>query len=178
MKKQTRKDKKKQRSGEKEPEKEPEKIETYHVSGNKVEIRGETVYIFDQTINKHRLISYTDYTGETVRRLVNDEESQLYEIWTDPEKRQHFVKELQSRGVTFEHLREITDLYKADAFDLLLHFGFNTETKTRYERVDGVRKKAFLEKYPEKARDVLEVILDHYADQGYQELEGRDILRH
>ena len=164
-------------SGEKEPEKEPEKIETYHVSGNKVEIRGETVYIFDQTINKHRLISYTDYTGETVRRLVNDEESQLYQIWTDPEKRQHFVKELQGRGVTFEHLREITDLYKADAFDLLLHFGFNADTKTRYERVDGVRKKAFLEKYPEKAREVLEVILDHYADQGYQELEGRDILR-
>ena len=25
--------------------------------------------------------------------------------------------------------------------------------------------------------EVLEVILDHYADQGYQELEGRDILR-
>ena len=34
-----------------------------------------------------------------------------------------------------------------------------------------------MEKYPEKARDVLEVILDHYADQGYQELEGRNILR-
>ena len=60
---------------------------------------------------------------------------------------------------------------------MLLHFGFNTETKTRYERVDGVRKKAFLEKFPEKAQEVLEVILDHYADQGYQELEGRNILR-
>ena len=29
---------------------------------------------------------------------------------------------------------------------------------------------------PEKAREVLEVILDHYAEAGYQELEGRDIL--
>ena len=162
---------------EEEPPKPPVKIETYHIEGNKVEICGELVYIFDETIQKNRLISYTDYTGETVRRLVNDEESQLYKIWTEPEKREHFVKDLQSRGVTFEQLREITDLYKADAFDLLLHFGFNAETKTRYERVDSLKKKAFLEKYPEKAREVLEVILDHYADEGYQELEGRDILR-
>ena len=160
-----------------ESPKEPVKIETYHIEGKKVEIRGEMVYIFDETIQKNKLISYTDYTAETVRRLVNDEESQLYQIWTEPEKREHFVKDLQSRGVTFEQLREITDIYKSDAFDLLLHFGFNAETKTRYERVNNLKKKAFLEKYPEKAREVLEVILEHYADQGYQELEGRDILQ-
>jgi len=34
-----------------------------------------------------------------------------------------------------------------------------------------------LEKYTEKERAVLEVILDHYADEGYQELEGRDVLK-
>jgi len=168
---------KEESTGEIKPVKEPVPIETYHIEGNKVEIHGETVYVFDQTTNKNRLILYTDYAGEMVRSLTNDEESQLYKIWTEPEKRQHFVKDLQSRGITFEQLREITDLYKADAFDLLLHFAFNADTKTRYERVDGLKKKAFLEKYPDKARDVLEVILDHYADQGYQELEGRDILR-
>ena len=67
-------------------------------------------------------------------------------------------------------------MYKPDAFDLLLHFAFNSDTKTRLERVDNIKKKAFLEKYPEKARQVLEVILDHYAEAGYQELEGREIL--
>jgi len=67
-------------------------------------------------------------------------------------------------------------MYKADVFDLLLHFAFNKATKTRYERIDAVRKKAFLEKYHEKAREVLDVILDHYAESGYQELEGREIL--
>ena len=34
-----------------------------------------------------------------------------------------------------------------------------------------------MEKYPEKAREVLEVILEHYADQGYTQLEGRGILQ-
>jgi len=172
--------KKRQEEATKEPEeeKEPVKIETYHIKGEKVEIHGEMVYIFDQTMNKNRLVSYEDFTGETVRRLVNDDERQLYQIWTDPEnKRPKFVKDLASRGITFEHLKEITKLYKNDAFDLLLHFAFNTEAKTRYERVDNLKKKAFLEKYPEKAREVLEVILDHYADEGYQELEGRDVLK-
>ena len=40
--------------------------------------------------------------------------------------------------------------------------------------MDGVRKKAFLEKYPEKAREVLDLILDNYAESGYQELEPDD----
>ena len=127
-------------------------------------------------MNGNRLISYQDYTAEQVRRIVNDNQTELYKIWTEPEKRQHFVNELKKVGVTFEHLKEITHLYNVDAFDLLLHFAFRSSLKTRIQRVDGVRKKSFLEKYPEKARKVLDVILDHYAEQGYQELEGRDIL--
>ena len=152
-------------------------IMQYHVEGSAITIQGETVEILDQTINRKRLISYIDYTGETVRRLVEEDDKQLYRIWTEPEKRKHFVKKLEERGITFDHIREITQLYKADAFDLLLNFAFNSGTKTRFERVNNVRQKSFLERYPEKAREVLEVILDHYADKGYQELDDRDILK-
>lgn len=152
------------------------RMETFHVEGKTVKIEGESVLIFDQSINGNRLISYQEYTGEQVKRIVNDDKTQLYKIWTDPENRQHFVKELEKRGITFTHLQEVTQMYKADPFDLLIHFAFNASTKTRLERVNAVRKKAFLEKYPEKAREVLDVILDHYAEQGYQELEGREIL--
>ncbi len=162
--------------GEVKPTIESVKIETYHIEGQKVEIRGEIVLIFDQSINGNRLISYQEYTGEQVRRLVNDNQTELYKIWTQPENRQHFVKELEKRGITFDHLKEVTDMYAADAFDLLLHFAFNAHAKTRLERVNSVRKKAFLEKFPDKAQEVLDVILDHYAEQGYQELEGREIL--
>ena len=128
--------------------------------------------IFDQTINGNRLISYQDYTGETVRRLTNDEQVELYRIWTNPENRQHFVKELESRGINFENLREITTMFKADAFDLLLHFAFNADAKTRLERISSVRKKAFLEQYPDKAREVLDVILDHYAGKDTRNWKG------
>ena len=59
---------------------------------------------------------------------------------------------------------------------MLLHFAFNADTKTRQARVNSVKSKPFFEQYPEKARELLEVILDHYAEVGYQELEGREIL--
>lgn len=169
-------DEERKRRGEEPVIAEPVQIETYHIEGEKVEIRGEAVLIFDQSISGNRLISYQDYTGEQVRRLVNDNQTQLYKIWTEPENRQHFVKELEKRGITFAHLQEVTQMYKADALDLLLHFAFNSNTRTRLERANSIRKKAFLEKYPQKAREVLDVILDHYAEQGYQELEGREIL--
>lgn len=157
-----------------EPEAEKPKIETFHIKGNEVKIMGEKVMIFDQSISGNRLISYQDYTAEQVRRLVNDDERELYRIWTEPEKRQHFVEELKKIGVTIDHLKEVTQFRDIDALDMLLHFAFNSNLKTRLQRVDGVRKKAFLEKYPEKARAVLDVILDHYAEEGYQELEPED----
>lgn len=157
-----------------EPEAEKPKIETFHIKGNEVKIMGEKVMIFDQSISGNRLISYQDYTAEQVRRLVNDDERELYRIWTEPEKRQHFVEELKKIGVTIDHLKEVTQFKDIDALDMLLHFSFHSNLKTRLQRVDGVRKKAFLEKYPEKARAVLDVILDHYAEEGYQELEPED----
>ncbi len=155
----------------------PTNIETYHIEGHEVKIIGESVLIFDQSIDGNRLITYQNYTKETVRRLINDDQTELYKLWTNPENRKHFVEKLKTRGINFEHLREITQMFKADAFDLLLHFAFNADAKTRLERVNSVRKKPFLEKYPDKAREVLEIILDHYADHGYQELEERDILK-
>lgn len=158
------------------PEPDLKKI-IFHVKGKTVTIQGESVMIFDPSIDGNRLISYVDYTKETVREIIEVKQRQLDKIWIDPKERKHFVNELEERGITFDHMREITQIYKADAFDLLLHFVFNSNTKTRLERVDSVRKKAFLEKYPEKAREVLEVILDHYGEEGYQELEDRNVLK-
>jgi type I restriction enzyme, R subunit len=155
-----------------------ESRETYIIQGITVEVIGESVKIFDQTMGKPRLISYQDYTGETVRRLVNDFEMNLNQIWIDPEKRNHFILELERRGITLHHLQEIIRNYNADPFDILLHFGYNSQLKTRIQRAENVKKrKIFFQKYPEKAREVLEVILQHYAEIGPQELNDREVLR-
>lgn len=62
--------------------------------------------------------------------------------------------------------------HEADVFDILLNLAYRTPIKTRRQRVERVRnKKSFLEKNPQKAREVLEVLMEHYAEVGYQELD-------
>ena len=59
-----------------------------------------------------------------------------------------------------------------------MNFAYNSHAVTRMHRVENVRKnKAFFEKYPEKAREVLDTLLDHYAEVGYQELDDNEFLQ-
>ena len=67
------------------------KKEVYHIGNINVEIQGKTVMIIDPTKNVNKLTSYQDYTKEQVRKIVNDDETQLYKIWIEPEKRKHFA---------------------------------------------------------------------------------------
>lgn len=48
---------------------------------------------------------------------------------------------------------------------------------TRQERANKVRKKNYLTKYSDRARKVLEAILDKYADEGLEYIEDINILR-
>ena len=80
--------------GEPPVESPPEPRETYVIQGIKVEIIAETVKVIDLATGGHRLLTYQQYTGETVKRLVKDFEMDLKCILVDPEKRNHFVKEL------------------------------------------------------------------------------------
>lgn len=146
-----------------------------HVDGGHVEIEGETVRIFDESSGKPRLLTYTDYTGEWVRCLANTQ-SELVSIWTDITRRKEFIQMLQNVGVTPDQLKEVTNTHKVDLLDMLLQCAFDAKHKTRRERVTGVLQKPFLEKYPDAAKAILEVMLDHYAEHGYQELEDRNVL--
>ena len=153
----------------------PQRVKKYYVDGHHVEIEGVSVRIFDETADRPRLLSYTDYTAEKVRKLTNNP-SALTQIWADTKKRQWFITELQKVGITFEHLKEITDMHAVDPLDMLLHYAFDAKQKTRRQRVNHLRQKPFLARYPNAAKAILEVMLDHYAENGYQELEGRGAL--
>lgn len=146
-----------------------------HVDGNIVIIEGMLVKIFDEASGKPRLLTYTDYTGERVRCLA-DNASKLVGIWTDITKRQEFIQALQNMGITFDQLKEVTDIHTVDLLDMLLQCAFDARHKTRRERVCSVRQKPFLAQFPDAAKAILEVMLDHYAEHGYQELEGRKVI--
>jgi type I restriction enzyme, R subunit len=67
----------------------------------------------------------------------------------------------------------------ADPFDLLCQVAYSAPVRTRRERAEKLRKeqKAFFEKYSEKARQVLNDIVDKYVDYGTAQFAIPEILK-
>jgi type I restriction enzyme, R subunit len=96
--------------------------------------------------------------------------------WNSTDKKEVIIKELEERGVFFDELEEDVGL-DLDPFDLICHIAFNQPPLTRKERADNVKKKHYFSKYGETAREVLEALLDKYADEGLDNLESVEVLR-
>ena len=67
-------------------------------------------------------------------------------------------------------------LAEADIFDIICHVAFDRKPITRRERANNVKKRDYLSKYQGLARQVLETLLDKYADNGIIELENENVL--
>lgn len=80
------------------------------------------------------------------------------QVWNDAEKKQAVIDELENHGLIFEELK--SDL---DIFDLICHIAWDAPALTRRERAENVRKRNYWTKYGDKARTVLEALLDKYA---------------
>ena len=63
-----------------------------------------------------------------------------------------------------------------DAFDLIAHIAFDRPPLTRKERAEEVKKRNYFEKYGTEAREVLQTLLDKYADEGITSIESNAVL--
>jgi len=119
--------------------------------------------------------SLRDYTKRTVREEFATLD-QFLKKWTEAERKQAIVTALEQHGIFFEELAaEVGRDYSA--FDLVAHIAFGQPPLTRKERAGNVRKRNYFGKYSEKARAVLETLLDTYADQDIGAIEGLDALK-
>ena len=86
---------------------------------------------------------------------------------------------MEERGISFEHLAEVTKQYDADPFDLICHIAFNAPLRSRRERAEMVRKNKqdFFQKYSDVAKEILNEILDKYVEHGITQLDDMDILK-
>src|SRR5690606_23213412 len=64
-----------------------------------------------------------------------------------------------------------------DPFDLICHVAFDAKPLTRRERADHVKKRDVFTRYGDKARAVLDALLDKYADEGALNLDDANVLR-
>jgi type I restriction enzyme R subunit len=97
------------------------------------------------------------------------------QTWNDAEKKRAIIEELENQGIIFEELKDEikNDL---DIFDLICHIAWDAPALTRHERAENVRKRNYWTKYGDKARNVLNAILDKYAETGIEAIEDMKVL--
>lgn len=148
----------------------------YLVEGEKIAITTEIVSILGEDGKTMRTESITDFTRKQIRKryaTLND----FVKNWTEAERKKAIVDELKDYSVLVDAVREKNPaLANADIFDVICHVAFDQPPVSRSERANNVKKRNYFAKYEGKAREVLEALLDKYADYGILNLEDSDIL--
>lgn len=152
-------------------EDEPSQPRKYYVDGGLVQVIGHQVLELDADGKQLRTVQYTDYTATKVRTLFRSAD-ELQDQWANPLTREVLLHALEAQGVTFEALAEAVHQPEADPLDLLCHVAFHTPVRTRRERAARVKgqEQAFFARYGEKARTILNSLLDQYAEHGPEQL--------
>ena len=149
----------------------------YYFDGGHVEIAAHLVYELDPDGKQLRVIRYTDYAAEKIRTICPTA-PELRAQWADPAKRSEIIRLLEERGISFTELAEAAKQPEADPFDLLCHLAFNAPLRTRRERAQQLResRKDFFSRFGPEAKQILEELLEKYAEHGNAQFVLPDVL--
>jgi len=157
-----------------EPPPEYRKRKKIYVNGVDVSVLISREMHFDQH-GKPITISLKDHTKEIIKgRFASLNE--FLTTWNNAGRKEAIIMELQEQGIIVEALYEAVDR-EVDLFDLICHLAFDQPPLTRKERANNVKKRNYFTKYGEQAKQVLEALLDKYADEGIANMESMDVLR-
>ena len=138
------------------------------------------------TIVKER-VEYLDSDGKLITESLKDftrkhltrrfaSMDDFLRRWNAEERKQAILDELAEEGLDLALIG--SELGRdLDPFDLVCHIAFGAKPLTRRERADNVRKTDVFNRYGEKARAVLEALLEKYADEGVINLDDANILQ-
>lgn len=119
--------------------------------------------------------SLIDYTKKNIKKEFSTLDEFLRK-WTETEKKEELRKHFEEEGIFLEDL--IEEVGKdMDVFDLVCHVAFDMPALTRKERANNVKKRNYFGKYNEKARIVLEKLLDKYSNEGIENIEDIKVLK-
>ncbi|MBP6888269.1 MAG: DEAD/DEAH box helicase family protein [Candidatus Pacebacteria bacterium] len=134
----------------------------------------KTVQYIDPKTGKLITESLQDFSKKTIiseYASIND----FLTVWKESERKDVIVNELLNRGVAFEELRNEIGK-ELDVFDLILHVAYGKKPLTRSERVLKVESSGYFGKYEGKAREIIDLLLAKYADQGITAIDGIEDL--
>lgn len=150
------------------------KVRKFYVNGVAVKALAERVQYYDSD-GKLVTESFKDYTRKTMVKQfasLND----FTKRWNESERKQAIIDELAEAGILWEALEDEVGK-DMDPFDMICHVVYDQPALTRKERADNVKKRNYFTKYGDTAQQVLNNLLDKYADEGVTEVENITVLK-
>src|SRR5665648_264192 len=144
------------------------------VTGVYVSILNERIQYLD---NNGKLIteSLREYTKRNLLKKFRTLDNFLTK-WNNSEKKRAIIEELEKNGIILDNLK--VEIEKdMDIFDLICHVAWDKPALSRKERAENVRKRNYFAKYEDKAKKVINALLDKYADEGIKNIEDLSILK-
>ena len=152
-----------------------DKPRKYYVGDVTVRVLSERVQYVDKD-GKLITESLIDYTRKNILQQYSRLDDFLL-TWTEAEKKQAIIDELQDDGVLLEAVRQEIGKTELDDFDLICHIAYDKAPLTKRERAENVKKRHYLYKYSDLAKQVIEALLDKYANDGIRDIEDTKVLQ-
>mgnify|MGYP000870651189 CR=1 FL=1 len=150
--------------------------EKYLISGKNIRIAHEIVSVLGEDGKTMRTESVQSFAKKQLLRHYQTLDD-FIQTWTEAERKQAIMDELKEYAILIDAVREANSALKdADIFDVICHVAFDQPPLTRKERANNVKKRNYFGKYEGKAREVLEALLDKYAENGILDFEKANIL--
>jgi len=151
-----------------------ESREKVYVNGVDVSVLISRELHFDQH-GRPITTSLKDHTKQIITQQYASLDDFLIK-WKSSDRKEAIIAELIAQGVMVEALYDAVDK-QVDLFDLICHVAYDQPPLTRKERANNVKKRNYFTKYGEQARNVLEALLDKYADEGIENIESMEVLQ-
>lgn len=123
---------------------------------------------------------YRVFLKEDIKRTLIEQYHTLHDFlrrWNQSERKKKVIDELESAGIPVDVLKQaVPGSDEFDVFDLVAHIAFDQKPLTRKERAENVKKRNYFGKYGDKAREVLESLLEKYAHNGITDIEDPKVL--
>ena len=150
--------------------------EKYVIDGQDIQIAHEIVSVLGEDGKTMKTESVQTFARNQIRRRFESLD-QFVQKWSEAERKQAILDELKEYAILIDAVREKNAALKdADIFDVICHVAFDQPPLTRKERANNVKKRNYFGKYEGKAREVLEALLDKYAENGILDFERANIL--
>ena len=157
---------------------ETERPKKYYINGVETVLIGERVQYYG---NDGKLIteSLVDYTKKNLTQEYASI-SDFIKKWSESDKKSAIIEELSEQGIMFDELSEEVKAKTGkdlSIFDLICHVAFDMPPLTKQERANNVKKRNYFGKYSDKAKAVIEALIDKFADEDIKAIEDKTILK-